>query len=918
MFARCMLATATVLSIHMWFSGSAAAQSQEEDPSAAADIAAWAQIKQANGPEGRPLPLTGSWVNNGMFGPRETIEMIEEGHHLLPTLAGGPGFLARYAYVLENQGFLNEKLPNYMDEILPVVEYSREHRLPISLGGGNWATGPVRMEYDYNRAPEKNRKTFTPEQSVRLMIEQDGEVTSGSWKMSSPFSPDERWVEYAKWWMDNPAMRTIRETYPDPPMVVWLNNNEAGEIGTKHLDRSIRFQREYGDQDLDNDDKQRILHEAYDKKYKVLFDAARESLSEPAWSNNSVFVAYNAWPRSVKGRTWERNHPSEWKRYNGTMPEFYLNDWQIYRGKTDYNYWSPQTESLRIQSSQDVIFDLDPDHYFASIVWDGGQPAARRSAINSMATGMYGSGPQQRWDIPRYEGMVQFGLWAMRPRVMREFRYPVSQHDAYDKAAFMAVVRSVDRPWNHDVLKEFWRFGELVQSDEFEPKDDRVAEELQFYSRVTPLLPVDVNPDRHTQWPRIWELKAGKSDPTKLRVLALAHKLGEAPDRRWLIYAHAPLGGVTGPKVTLPDYDKQVELPQVAKSGSFFLVHEGEDVAKTIIPGGPAELELKVGSRFAGTGEQVDVEASVAFAPEGGFTSFDWSLGDGKSHQTDRLGKFDTKVTEQGLQMIRVTGTTADGEKVVADAPVFVGGEPDEAVVYDLELSDASGWEGVWQGVGPDQREMLTYRMVPNPGRAPDIPLHGGTFVQDEDLGRRVLELSHDDEGLWGDRSDLTCGHPEGHPNVTVSLRFKAESLDATQPLYVQGGTGKGFNIYLHDGQLYAGSMSGKREWGEHGGEAMGKGAWISTDRVEAGQWHHVSLVLEGATKSVQPDKLSLYIDGEKVGSAPGVRVPNHHAAPRIGTVLNTTLHNGDNISGVSFRGRIADFQQMNDARPPR
>ncbi|MFW5893765.1 MAG: LamG domain-containing protein, partial [Verrucomicrobiota bacterium] len=190
-------------------------------------------------------------------------------------------------------------------------------------------------------------------------------------------------------------------------------------------------------------------------------------------------------------------------------------------------------------------------------------------------------------------------------------------------------------------------------------------------------------------------------------------------------------------------------------------------------------------------------------------------------------------------------------------------------------------------------------------------------FVHDEDLGRRVLELSHDGDGLWGERSKRTCDHKEGHPDLTISLRFKAESLDGTQPLYIQGGKGKGFNIYLHDGRLYAGSMSDKRDWGKHGSDGMKKGAWISTDQVEAGRWHHVALVLDGADKKVQPDKLSLYLDGKKVGSAPGVRVPNHHGAPRIGTA-QTTLHNGDKLSGAGFRGRIADFQQINDARPPR
>jgi len=296
-------------------------------------------------------------------------------------------------------------------------------------------------------------------------------------------------------------------------MVVWLNNNEAGEISLKHVNMSVRFEQAYGT-GLSDEEKKRILHEAYDDKYAVLLEEAREVLTEPAWKKNTVFVAYNAWPRSVQGRTEQRNRGSQWKRFDGAMPEFYLNDWQIYRGKTDYSYWSPQTEGLRIESAQDAIFALEPDYYFASIVWDGGQPVTRRSSINCLATGMYGSGAVQRWDFDRYEGMVQFGLWAMRPRVMREFRWPVSNHDAYDEGAFMRVVRSVDRPWEHDVLKEFWRFGKLVKSDAFEPPNKRVAEELRFYSRVDGLLPVDVNPPRaegpHVGHARITTLHTGE------------------------------------------------------------------------------------------------------------------------------------------------------------------------------------------------------------------------------------------------------------------------------------------------------------------------------------------------------------------------------------------------------------------------
>ncbi|MFW6133086.1 MAG: hypothetical protein ACOC8F_04260, partial [Planctomycetota bacterium] len=758
---------------------------------AAEEIAHWATIKQADGPGGRPLPLTASWVPGGMFGMRSLVEMIKEGHHVLPTISD-PKFGATYVYILgdhEGPPTADSHHLGWLVKLKPEFEYLAEHKLPFALMGNNWASGPARLEYQYHRAKNENRKTFSPKQSTRLMIEKDGEITSGSWKLSSPFGPDERWAEFGRFWMDNGGLRWLRELYPDPPMVVFLNNNEAGEIGLKHCGWSVRFQREYGEQDLSKEAKQRIVHEAYDHKYEVLFDAARGALSEPAWRNNSVFVAYNAWPRSVKGRTEERNHPREWKRYDGAMPEFYLNDWQIYRGKTDYNYWSPQTEGLRIQSSQDVIFDLAPDYYFASIAWDGGQPARRRSAINCLATGMYGTGAQQRWDFARYEGMVQFGLWAMRPRVMREFRYPVSRHDVYDREAFMAVVRSVDRPWEHEVLGEFWRFGELVTSDAFEPPDAQVAKGLKFYSRVDALLPVDANPPRDG-WPRIWHFKANKRDPVKLRVLALALKRGEAPDRRWLIYAHAPLGAVSGPTVTLPAYGP-VKLPFVTRSGSFFLVREADGAVETLIPGDPAEIDVTADKRFVKPGESIGIEVRTASPTDQPFTSYKWSTAKTTGREVGDPARFSVELDEPGVHLVRVDAATAAGRTVSDDVAVFVGDEPDEAVVYDVELSDASAWEGVWKGIGADKSEPLTYRMVPNPGAAPDIVLHGGRFVEDAELDRPVLELAHDHEGLWGVRSKLTCNH--AYPNLTISLRFKAETLDGTQVLYAQGGAGKGF-----------------------------------------------------------------------------------------------------------------------------
>jgi hypothetical protein len=83
-----------------------------------------------------------------------------------------------------------------------------------------------------------------------------------------------------------------------------------------------------------------------------------------------------------------------------------------------------------------------------------------------------------------------------------------------------------------------------------------------------------------------------------------------------------------------------------------------------------------------------------------------------------------------------------------------------------------------------------------------------------------------------------------------------------------------------------------------------------------------VSLVLAGATTRVEPDKLSLYLDGRRVDRGPGVRIPCHHEAPMLGAVRHTTLHTGEIVGFISngskagFRGRIAAFRQVNAAAP--
>jgi hypothetical protein len=78
---------------------------------------------------------------------------------------------------------------------------------------------------------------------------------------------------------------------------------------------------------------------------------------------------------------------------------------------------------------------------------------------------------------------------------------------------------------------------------------------------------------------------------------------------------------------------------------------------------------------------------------------------------------------------------------------------------------------------------------------------------------------------------------------------------------------------------------------------------------VSAGTWHHVALVLEGAGRELQEGAMSLYLDGEEVATGPGIRVGGQQFGPKVGWP--------GRADGNGFTGRIADFVQANDARPP-
>ena len=760
--------------------------------SAAGEIAQWANLP-ADGPAGRPLPLTGSWMAEKMYGPDRFVEMIENGNHVLITFLD-PSFVAARRELQNNEDFKAGRIDEYYRGPL---EYARKHKLPIAIRGWNWSQSVKK----YQTLQERAGKEIPLDQQARMII--DGKPG----RRLDPFGPVDAWRDWGTFWFGNEMMRQIQEIYPDPPMVIFLNNNEGPKVRNPNQipDGYERLVAEFGE-GVDSDlEKARAIRKGYQKRYAVLFASAREAMTKPAWKDNVKFVAYNnLWgtgyighgDRPRQGIWFEPDEGwLEWRMYDGGMPELYDNDWQP--GKSDHTPNGPQVEAMSYYSVQDRIFGRDPDFYWASIVWEGARVGNVWRGRRSTSKPYHYITRGQRWDFKRYEGWMQFCLWAARPRCFREFRWPPSDDHAYDAGTWAALVRTVDRPWANQTLREFWRFGEPVHNADQKHPFPLGEDQPQWLKELDRwyLLSCDANPARET-----WD------HHTPLRVFALAMELGEKPDRRWMLYAHAPLGAVAQPTVEVPGFG-EVKLPSVPKSGSFFHVREADKSVEPLIIGGPAELSLQSNEQRIPAGETAVFHAEITHSPDGAFRGFTWSFGDGTTIEQRALQDVEHTYQEAGNYVVTVEGRTERGETLSEQTAIFVGPNPDKSVVYDLDLDEPFAWRGPWDDSGEPEHRLVTYQHLPNRGHAPAAILTGGKFVKDPERGK-VLEMSGGHDGIWLIRNGLTVMDREGHPNQTISFWFRAESTEGRQVLYAQGFHGAGFNIYLDGDTLRAGSWA--------------------------------------------------------------------------------------------------------------
>src|SRR5262245_3125204 len=483
---------------------------------------------------GRPLPLAGHWnlgqEKNG-FSPGYQMKMIERGHHLLPWFAL-PDVIA------------NPEDPRWVSYYEAPIKRAAELKLPIALVSTQWEmTLTVDNNY-FSLPPDRNPNVVTADGKVRREV--------------SPFGPVEAWREVGMKWASGPMMKKLQEWYPDPPLLFFVSNNEHAKLQWMKVEDDQRYVKLFG-RGRDDDFKRKVVADRWIERYRALQSGMRDGLVNSRWRDRVRFIGYDAfgpaqfgrWPGWMEYALNSRGRVDPWPlAWDGGSPSFYVYNWAA---MTDYTVFSPQVETMNWVFMQREALRLNPNFWFEMSVWDGHEPSQENDKRKTYARA------GQQFTPERYGGMAQFGLWLLRPRTVREFR---GWLDTLDQAEpyFLPIVEAVDRAHLNPTLRDFWRKGSLVPNRAgAHPYQTVIPAEYQNVDRWF-LLNTSLDPKRP------WELG------TQLPVFALALVLGDAPQRRWLIYAHAPLGAREAVQVTIPGYG--AAPINVAVGGSFYIVDE--------------------------------------------------------------------------------------------------------------------------------------------------------------------------------------------------------------------------------------------------------------------------------------------------------------------------------------------------------
>jgi hypothetical protein len=539
-----------------------------------------------------PLPFVANWedgLNNYLQGYNTEwqIENIEKGHHILLHF----GYDVMFSdWVFDDYGesyFINpiEKAASYG---IPITIETTQPEALLYSSGGPWRGLPS--------AENPN------------IVESDGTV-HGTISPCGPIAPwrtvGEGWVNPSvlvdagfryRDWYSNPMIYQLQNLYPDPPFVIWMSNNEASDADYDNIDLDYRFQDAYsGDPDYDSwQFRNEVIGgetnltnpgaggyetgHGYIPRYNAMFEGIRDQLNE--WSDKVRFVGYHSgsrcfgrwdgWvkyiPAPIPGRF--STVPFIW---DGLSPAYYVNEWQ---GNWDFTGYAPQLEAMNFPFQkkyyENVYGNPDFDFWWELSTWFDPKFIEKFE------------GQGQEVPPERYEGYIKWGMWLSRPKAVRDFKYSTqTRQETWEW--YEVVVNAVDEVHLNPTLERFWKYSEpLLLTD--------IPHPWQYNDEFWPAL--FYNNDERMRWYQLpnnltytpnsgdnWSSVHGRT----YEVWIMANIMGSAPNREWLIYAHATLDAEVYVEAEIPGYGT-INLT-VKREGTYYLVREaGSDEYITTEP----------------------------------------------------------------------------------------------------------------------------------------------------------------------------------------------------------------------------------------------------------------------------------------------------------------------------------------------
>jgi hypothetical protein len=477
-----------------------------------------------------PLPLAASW-NTGLtplgFTPAWQVQEIRRGQYLLPWFSlGAPPIEPTAKY----PGYATVFDATYYGS---AIGYLSRHGLPLAFDMPPWEILLPRMSSVYANKTDRGGNPLD----------------------ISPFGPVRPWYEAGRAWVRNPSVLQLQRLYPNPPLVLFISDNESSKVTPDDLDAPYSV-----DASPRTIARRRAIGDAWITRYKAMIDGMRDGLEAPGWRSHALFIGYDAFVTPAMGR-WEgwgayslyvpgRTEPWPYA-WDGASVSYYVHDWAP---DADYIVWSPEIEAMNFVPVLAEVRRTKPNFWFELSTWDGQRPGQPSDKL------LFYAKQAQTYPPARYGGMVQFGMWLLRPRVVREFRNWTDERIRFG-SYFDRIMEAVARVHSDPVLRDFWRRGRLLENPVGgHPYETALTPELASRPRWF-LLDSPVNP------PRPWRLT------TPLAVYSLALVRGRAPHRKWLVYAFSPVQPSGVVSVRIPG-GPEVRV-RTALGGAFTLIEEG-------------------------------------------------------------------------------------------------------------------------------------------------------------------------------------------------------------------------------------------------------------------------------------------------------------------------------------------------------